>query len=221
MRTLDELLDRTEPALPLLREWINDPAGNGGTLIPAMDGLRTETLVGLQVTTRSTLGALAYETGGVSIADGLLRLLGSGSERSILQTAELAGCPLDGRYPDVIVLGDDVFGGLFALNGGRFGADRQGQVFYLAPDDTEWVPLGLGHSDFVHWCLTGDLSALYSPLTYLDVFALRPFPPFEATFTFYPFLWTKEGKEGQPSARVISADESLKMRLGLSGFAVS
>jgi len=221
MRTLDELLDRDAPALPLLREWIDDPAGSGGTLILPAETVAGDTLVRLQVTTRSMLGTLAYETGGISIADGLVRLLGSGAERSIIQTATIAGCPLDGRYPDIIIVGDDVFGGLFALNGGRFGAERQGQVFHLAADYTVWVPLGVGHSDFIHWCLTGDLSALYAPLTYLDVFATRPWPAFEATFSFYPFLWTEEAKDRQPSVRVIDADENLKHRLELCGFAIS
>ena len=221
MRTLDQLLDRDEPALPLLQEWIDDPAGNGGNLILPAETVAGDTLVRLQVTTRSLLGTLAYETGGISIADGLIRLLGSGAERSIIQSAAIAGCPLDGSYPDIIIVGDDVFGGLFALNGGRFGAESQGQVFHLAADDTVWVPLGMGHSDFIHWCLTGDLSALYAPFAYLDVFAKRPLPAFEATLSFYPFLWTKEAKDRQPSVRVISADESLTHRLELCGFAVS
>lgn len=221
MRTLDELLDREDSALPILREWIDDPAGNGGILAPPVKTVAVQTLVHLQVTTRSTLGAVAYETGGISIADGLLRLLGSSAERSLIQSARIAGCPLDGSYPDVLIVGDDVFGGLFALNGGRFGAERQGQIFHLPADDIFWVPLGIGHSDFVHRCVTRDLSILYASLTYLDVFARRPLPAFNATFSFYPFLWTKEGKDRQPSVEVISADENLKLRLELCGFVVS
>lgn len=220
MRTLNELLDRDQPALPLLQEWIDDPAGNNATLILPAETVADDTLVRLQVTTRSMLGTLAYETGGLSIADGLVRLLGSGAERSIMQTAAIAGCPLDGSYPDFIIIGDDVFGGLFALNGGRFGAEGQGKVFHLAADDTVWIPLGVGHSDFVHWCLTSDLGALYAPFNYLDAFATRPFPAFEATLSFYPFLWTREGKDRQPSVRVVRADESLKLRLELCGFTV-
>jgi len=42
-----------------------------------------------------------------------------------------------------------VLGGLFALNGGRFGAEGQGQIFHLAADNTAWVPLGIGYTDFV------------------------------------------------------------------------
>jgi len=220
MRSLTELLDRQEPALPLLRSWIDDPAGNGGTLLPPADEVRTATLLQLQVTTRSLLGTLAYETGGVSVADGLVRLLGSGARRSLIQIAEAAGCPLDGTYPDVVVVGDDVLGGLFALNGGRFGADKQGQIFHLAADDTAWVPLGVGYADFVAWCLTGDLDKLYEPFANIDAYVARPRPAFDATYSFYPFLWTREAKEGPPDVRIIPADECLRLRLELFGFAV-
>lgn len=75
MRNITELLDRDEPALPLLRGWMDDAAGNGGTLLPPSDEVRITTLVHLQVTTRSMLGTLAYETGGVSVADGLILLI--------------------------------------------------------------------------------------------------------------------------------------------------
>jgi hypothetical protein len=220
MRALSELLDQMEPALPLLQSWIDDPAGNGASLLPPDEAVRATTLLGLQVTTRSMLGTIAYETGGISVADGVLRLLGSGGSRSLLRTAEVAGCPLDGSYPDLIVVADDVLGGLFALNGGRFGASGKGEVFHLAADDTVWVPLGVGHTDFVAWCLTGELTQVYGPLTDLAEFKALPRPAFDATYSFYPFLWTKEAKDGRPSVRVVSAEESLKFRLDLCGFSV-
>ena len=220
MRDLTELLDRQQPALPLLRGWIDDPAGNGGTLLPPADGVRTATLLNLQITTRSLLGTLAYETGGVSVADGLVRLLGSGAGRSLLRTAETAGCPLDGRYPDIILVGDDVFGGLFALNGGRFGMDGQGQVFHLGADDTAWVSLGVGYTDFVAWCLTGDLNRMYGSLANIDAYGARPRPAFDEMYSFYPFLWTREAKERKPDVRVVGADECLRLRLELLGFAI-
>lgn len=220
MRALADLLDQQEPALPLLQSWIDDASGNGASLLPPDELLRADTLVRLQVTTRSMLGTIAYETGGVSVADGLVRLLGSGGSRSLGRTAEVAGCPLDGSYPDFIIVADDVLGGLFALNGGRFGADGQGEVFHLAADDTAWAPLGVGHTDFVAWCLTGDLAQLYGPLADLHEYKTSPRPAFDAVYSFYPFLWTQEAQNGRPSVRVVSAEESLKLRLDLCGFAV-
>ncbi|HEY0926406.1 DUF2625 family protein [Brevundimonas sp.] len=220
MRSLSELVEQREPALPLLQGWIEDPAGNSAALLPPDEALRADTLLALQVTTRSMLGAMAYETGGVSVADGLLRLLGSGSGRSLLRTAEAVGRPLDGQYPDVLVVADDVLGGLFALNGGRFGAAGQGEVFHLAADDTVWVPLGVGHTDFVSWCLTGDLAQLYGPLADLPEYTALPRPAFDETFSFYPFLWTREAKSGRPSVRIVDAEESLRQRLDVCGFGV-
>ena len=220
MRALADLLDQQEPALPLLQGWIDDASGNGASLLPPDEMLRADTLVRLQVTTRSMLGAIAYETGGVSVADGLVRLLGSGGGRSLVRTAEVAGCPLDGSYPDFIIVADDVLGGLFALNGGRFGANRQGEVFHLAADDAVWAPLGVGHTDFVAWCLTGDLAQFYGPLADLHEFKALPRPAFDAVYSFYPFLWAQEAQKSRPSVRVISAEESLKLRLDLCGFAI-
>ncbi len=220
MRSIDELIDQNEPALPLLRTWLDDPAGNGGILLQPSDAVRTDTLLRLQVTTRSMLGAVAYETGGLLVANGLVRLLGSGVGRSLRSAAKAAGHPLDGSYPDVLVIGDDVLGGLFALNGGRFGLDEMGQVFHLAADDTAWIGLGAGYIDFVSWCLTSDLADFYGPLADLDAYKARPRPGFEASYAFYPFLWTAEAKIGGPDARVIPAEESLKLRLDLLGFSI-
>jgi len=147
------------------------------------------------------LGTIAYETGGLSVADGFLRLLGSGSKRSLLRTAELVGRQLNGNYPDVILMGDDVLGGVYALNGGGLNAARQEEVFHLAADGTAWAPLGGGHSDFVGWCLKGDLKQVYGSLTDLEEYSAKPRPAFDETYSFYPFLRTQEAKNGRPSVR--------------------
>jgi hypothetical protein len=108
MQKLEALIDQRGPALPLLRGWCNDPAGNGGTPLPPSDVIRVDTLQRLQVTTRSMLETVVYETGGISIANGLIRLLGSGAGRSLQQTHEELGRPFDGSYPDVLMVGDEL-----------------------------------------------------------------------------------------------------------------
>lgn len=110
----------------------------------------------LQVTTRSVLGAVAYETGGILVDAGRIRLFGAGSERSLLTVNEA----IDG-FGDVVFVADDVLGGIFALNGGRFGPADLGQIFHLAADSVAWSCLDIGYADFVAWCLTGDRDALY------------------------------------------------------------
>jgi hypothetical protein len=73
-------------------------------------------LLALQVTARSTLGALALHTGGVVIDHGWLRLLGGGHGR--LPSLATANGVTDGQQPPVLLIGFDVLGGRFAIDGG-------------------------------------------------------------------------------------------------------
>ncbi|RWB94475.1 MAG: DUF2625 family protein [Mesorhizobium sp.] len=58
---------------------------------PPDESLRDRTLLRLQVTTRSILGAIAHDSGGVIVAEGRLRILGSGTTRSLIACNEPAG----------------------------------------------------------------------------------------------------------------------------------
>src|SRR5438105_2276535 len=80
LRQLEDLLDQNDPAWPLVQEWIRS-ANHPVEVLPPSEPQRGEALVQLQVTTRSPMGAVVYETGGLLIDDGWLRLLGSGHER--------------------------------------------------------------------------------------------------------------------------------------------
>lgn len=91
MRTLEELIDTDDPGLPLIREWMQSPQAAGARLLPRDEALAKATLLRLQVTTRSLLGAVVYETGGITVRNGFLRLLGSGAGRSLLRSNEAIG----------------------------------------------------------------------------------------------------------------------------------
>lgn len=178
--------------------------------------LADQTLLALQVTTRSTLGAIAYETGGVSIADGVLRLLGSGDDRSLLRLNRQIG-GMNGTMDDFVLVADEPFGGLFAINGGRFGAEGIGNVFFLPADDLTWLDTEVGYSDFVSWCLTGDHRMLLDyPAS--EAFSLPP-AAFSKSWSIYPYPWTVEGK-GSVDARLVPADELVGLRIELAGFGI-
>ena len=76
MRSLQELISLDDPAMPLVRQWLEE-AGRPADLLPA-SAQANEVLLSLQVTTRSPMGAIAHETGGSLIDHGWLRVLGSG-----------------------------------------------------------------------------------------------------------------------------------------------
>src|SRR4051794_1850209 len=115
MRQLHELIKLEEPAMPRVLHWLAS-AVRSVELLPPSDA-RGDVLLQTQVTTRSPMGAIAYETGGILIDHGWLRVLGSGSPR-VTRTLPAWN---QGRGDGFYLVADDVVGGFFAINGGALG----------------------------------------------------------------------------------------------------
>jgi Protein of unknown function DUF2625 len=163
-RQLSELIDDQEPAWPLVQAWMTE-ATNDVVVLPVQRTDGEETLLALQVTSRSPIGAIALETGGLIVDRGWLRILGSGHEllTGLSRWNGLGGLNAPGPpLADALVVGHDAIGGFFALNGGAFGHESLGNVFYFAPDSLQWEDLGQGYSAFLRWFLSGDLPAFYA-----------------------------------------------------------
>ncbi|WP_394841932.1 DUF2625 domain-containing protein [Pendulispora brunnea] len=197
-RTLQELVDETEPGMDLVRSWTAS-ARNSIECLPCDPAEGERTLLALQVTTRSPMGAIAYETGGILIDGGWLRILGAGCPelpRSIADWNGVTAQATPHRLPGACLVGDDVVGGFFAVNGGGLKGKR-GNVFYLAPDTLRWEDMDLSYSDWVYWAFTGDLSKFYENARW---------PGWEREIAtvdglsgilIFPFLWA----EGPPVAQ--------------------
>ena len=65
--------------------------------------------------------------------------------------------------PEKLIVGSDILGGRFAINGGSLSGDL-GEVNYWGPDTLAWSPIGLGHSAFVRWALAGGTNDFYRSL---------------------------------------------------------
>jgi len=194
-------------------------AKNKVEFLPANRDKASEALFQTQVTTHSYMGAVIYFTGGILIDNGWIRLLGSGSDRlgrSLPGWNKGKTFNQYGEKPGYLLIGDDAAGGFFAINGGALGQDA-GIIYYLAPDTLEWESLGRGYSDFVEFCFNGDLSSFYKPFRWKgwekDVSSLTG----DKVFNFYPFLWTKEGKDIEKvSRKAISVEEQYNFNISTS-----
>src|SRR6476646_10031963 len=78
--TAEELINKKDPAWPLVQKWI-DSAKNKVELLPVDSAKAKEVLYNTQISTYSTLGSVIYSTGGIMVDNGWIRILGSGSER--------------------------------------------------------------------------------------------------------------------------------------------
>lgn len=161
MRAIEELRDVSDPAWPVIEEAIAE-ADEPVEVVPGDRVAGEETLLLLQVTARSFLGALALHTGGVLVDHGWLRILGGGQGPLNLCTANGVDRPPE-EPPGQILVAFDVLGGKFAINGGAL-PGSPGEVSYFAPDDLAWLPLEMKFSEFVLWSLTDRLAMFYEHL---------------------------------------------------------
>lgn len=196
MRSLDELINREDSGFKLITEWIKD-AKNQIEILPRELSKAEDALYRTQVTTRSLMGAVVYETGGILIKNGWLRILGSGNsrlKRSLPEWNKGKSFTEYGQQPLFLLIADDVVGGFFAINGGGLSSDDLGIVFYFAPDTLEWESTGKGYSDFIYWCFYGDLDLYYEGSFRKGYENDLKKISGDEMFYFTPPLWSKEGK---------------------------
>lgn len=204
MRGLTELVEVDEPAWPLLQEAFTSSAVPL-VVAPGCAEQGRACLLQLQVSARSALGALALHSGGLIIEGGWLRVFGGAAGTSSSGPASLAQV---NSFPSVfdpswrptngLIVGHDVLGGVFALNGhdaaasGRPGAP--GQMLYFAPDSMEWEVLGMGYGTWLTWLLSGRLEQFYEALRWPGWQAETALLTVGQGISIFPFLWSKEAR---------------------------
>jgi len=215
MRTIEELINKTDPGWMFVKEWI-DSAKNKVEILPVDSIKAVDALYKIQVTTRSPMGAIVLMTGGLLIDNGWIRILGSGSEklnRSLPEWNKGKAFNNFGEPAPFILIADDIIGGFFLLNGGGLGSDL-GKVYYLAPDNLEFESMGLTYTDFLNFCFNNNLDKFYKGYRWSnwenDVEKLKG----DQVYNFVPFLWTKEGKDiNQVSKKAVNVEEQYTLNL--------
>ncbi len=217
MRPTDELIINTDPGWTLVEEWINT-AKNKVVVLSADPIKAKDALYKTQVSTRSPMGAIIYMTGGILIDDGWIRILGSGSpklDRTLPDWNKGKSLEDFGDAASFLLIADDAIGGFFLLNNGELGTDF-GNVFYFSPDNLEYEPLNLTYSEFLLFCFNYDLDLFYEGNRWLNWQYEVSKLDGNTVFNFYPFLWTKEGKDiNKNSRKTIPVEEQYNFNLDM------
>ncbi|OOF56992.1 DUF2625 domain-containing protein [Rodentibacter myodis] len=165
MQTLEQLTLPEHSAWPTLSQWIAQ-ARNDCQVIKKDQGSAEREIFTMQMPTSSPMGSVIYETGGILIHHGWLRILGSGSfklPRGLMDWNFSKSFSESGEKPQYLLVADDVIGGYFALNGGSLG-QALGKIYYFSPKDLSWHNLNFTYTEFLAWALNGDLEAFYQGL---------------------------------------------------------
>ena len=202
MRSVDELIYKTDPGWTLVQQWI-DSSKNKVHVLFCNTTKAKDALYKTQVTTHSPMGAIIYSTGGILIDNGRIRILGSGNNKLSTSLPDWnkgkSFKELSDRPPFLLVA-DDVVGGFFEINGGQFGRDA-GKIYYLAPDNLEWEALDMTYTDFLNFCFSGDILKFYKKLRWTNWKDEVSKLDGDNVFSFYPYLWTKQGYDINKNVR--------------------
>lgn len=215
MRTLEELINYTDPGWPFVQQMI-DSAKNKIEVLPCDTTRAKLALYQTQVTSRSPMGAIIFSTGGILVDGGWVRIVGSGSKklnRSLPEWNKGKSFKNFGDVPGYYLIADDAIGGFFALNNGFLGK-AMGKVFYLSADRLVWEPLNMTYTDFLYFCFSDNLNNFYDNLRWInwrkEVAKLKG----DKVFNFYPYLWTKEGKNiNQNKRKIIPVEEQFQFNM--------
>ena len=216
-RSLEELIDSKEPGWPLVAGWLKK-ASKPVEVLEAIPARGAEVLLALQVTTRSPMGAIALQTGGLLIDHGWVRVLGAGCARMEGDLARWNGLtprPLVQPISGAMFVATDAIGGFFAIDGGALG-EGKGASFYLPPDTLEWERLTPSYSGLLQWLLTGDLNKFYADHRQAGWEAeVKALPP-DKGWAFYPPLFSEE-EPGKPrSKEAVPLPELLKLNMEIA-----
>lgn len=219
LKNIEQLLDKQKSGWELVMQWKKE-ANNKVEILPK-DSKKAETaLYHTQVSTRSPMSAIIYETGGILVDDGWLRILGSGSERLSRSLPEWnKGKAFDayGEQPSFLLVADDVLGGFFAINGGGINKNEIGNIFYFAPDNLKWESTGLDYSNFIIFCFSGAISKFYEGLRWnnwqQDVKNIQG----DKGILCDPLLYTKEGQNiNRVNRKLVPVQELWNMYFNVS-----
>ncbi len=214
-RPLEALINTVEPAWPLLQTCIKN-AEHTVEVLPVTPENARKTLLEVQVTTRSPMGAIIYNCGGLLVDGGWIRILGSGHAKMKRSLHTWNWNRTIGDHPaGYLMVADDAVGGYFAINGGGLGTDI-GKTYYFDPATLKWEPLDLTYSQFLEFCFNGDLNGFYKDLRWKgwekEVASLDG----DHVYNFYPMLWSKEGKDiNKVSRKPVPVEEQYGFNLQL------
>jgi hypothetical protein len=215
MRPLKELINKADPGWVLVKDWI-DSAKNKVEILPVDTSKANDALYKIQVTTRSPMGSIVFMTGGLLIDNGWIRILGSGNSRlnrTLPEWNKGKSFKNFGEAAPFLLIADDAMGGFFLLNGGGLGKDI-GKIYYFSPDNLEYEPLDLTYTDFLNFCFNNNLDEFYKGFKWTNWKEEVSKLSGDKIFNFFPYLWTKEGKDiNKVSRKAVPVEEQYNLNL--------
>lgn len=134
----------------LLSEWINK--NDTTKFVEKKNPIQSQEL---GITDKSILGAMLSKYSLITVLDGKIRLLGGDdSQRLSVCGINKVVDGIETAFPGLLVIGDDICGGIFAINNGFVENVTRGNIVFLPADSVVFEDLEISHANFIYWCMT-------------------------------------------------------------------
>lgn len=211
MKGINELLS-DDPAWPVIENEIRT-AKQKVTVLKCQYEQSYNVLYGLQITTHSIMGSIAYYTGGIIINDGMVRILGAGNnllKRNLLdwnvgQNKILSFS--NSRCKHALLVADDIFGGFFAVDYEK-NHKSFGKIIYMPPESLDWDMLDINYPELINWFFTGDVKLYYKELCWDGFLNELRSVSYDEAYCFSPYLWKVE-EDNSPRVKEVLPIEKI------------
>ncbi len=160
-----------------------------------------------KINPESVLGEIVRHVSSLSI-NSYLRVLGGNRNKSNIFSFNLE---IKKIYPgNKIIVANDIWGGLFAINNGDFEDDLR-HIWYYAPDELQWINLEIDYSEFITWICSERINLFYEHLMWNDmndfIFNIGE----NKAVLIYPFLWSKECNINSAEKKIVALTELINL----------
>lgn len=165
-----------------------------------------DTLNNINVNENSALAEVITNTAGI-IIDNYIRLFGNGNKDGSYNIYEY-NLEFKKYFDDnMIIVGNDVFGGLFSLD------KEKNNILYFAPDTLQWENLEISYQDLIKYVSSEEIDEFYKSCKWSkfqeDIKDIK----FNEGVLIYPFLWSNECDIEKAKKNIVPFSELLQINM--------
>lgn len=217
LKSVSELTDNVNPKWDRIL-LMAERSKNKVQVLPKDSARASKALLQSQLNTSTLLGSVIYNSGGILIDDGWIRILGSGCSRLPRSIPDWNAGKINViRNEDAfyLLIADDVLGGLFAIKAGsKEELETSGQIFYFGPNGLTWQPTGLSYSSFFDFCFGGNIKDFYADFRWKGWQEEVNKIDCNSVISCYPMLWTREGIQLKANRRMLAIQSQWNLYQG-------
>jgi Protein of unknown function DUF2625 len=208
-KTIKELVSSNDTSWNKILE-LKASARNIVEILPKDHGKAEAALIEAQLPANTFLGSIIYESGGILVDKGWIRILGSGCTRlnRSVPSWNKGKTTASTKIPYTFMLvADDVLGGMFALKSDGKQSPDSCIVYYYGPNSLKWKATGFNYRTFISYCFSGSIKRFYDDFRWAGWEQEVSQMDGNQVISCFPLLWTRNALEQKSNRKIVTVQK--------------